>query len=89
MEEARGETFLWHELRDNFIKYFSFIPEDKKFVETVKQINEFIEPTKNKTLKHDRSTINCNKKQTKTTPQSTRLQMETENLKGESFRWKS
>ena len=26
MEEAQGETFQWHELRDNFVKDFSFIP---------------------------------------------------------------
>ena len=26
MEEARGETFLWHKLKENFIKDFNFIP---------------------------------------------------------------
>ena len=26
MEEAHGETFLWHELTDNFLKDFIFIP---------------------------------------------------------------
>ena len=50
MEEAQGETFLWHELRENFIKDFSFIPQDKKLVETAKQIKAFIGPTKNKNL---------------------------------------
>ena len=29
MEEARGETFLWNELKENFIKCFNFIPEEK------------------------------------------------------------
>ena len=53
MEEAQGETFLWHELRENFIKDFSFIPQDQNLVETAKQIKAFIEPTENKTLKHD------------------------------------
>ena len=47
MEEARGETFLWHELRENFIKDFSFIPQNEKLVETAKQIKAFIEPTGN------------------------------------------
>ena len=28
MEEARGETFLWHELRKNFIKDFNFISQN-------------------------------------------------------------
>ena len=50
MEEARGETFLWHELRENFIKDFSFIPQNKKLVETANQIKVFIEPTGNNTL---------------------------------------
>ena len=36
MEEARGETFLWHELRENFIKDFNFIPQDENLVETTK-----------------------------------------------------
>ena len=57
--------------------------------ETTKQIKAFIEPTENKTLNHDRATINCNNIQTKTTQQSTRLQMENENLEGKIFWWKS
>ena len=31
MEEARGETFIWQELKENFIKDFRFIPEDTKY----------------------------------------------------------
>ena len=91
MEEARGETFLWNEIRENFIKDFSFIPQNEKLVEIVKQIKEFIEPTGNDNLtqNYDRPTITCNNIQTKTTPQSKRLQMENENPKGKSFRWKS
>ena len=91
MKEAQGETFQWHELRENFIKDFSFIPQNKKLVKTAKQIKAFIEPTENNTLtqNHDRLTITCNNIQTKTIPQSTRLQMENENLEGKSFRWKS
>ena len=51
MEEARGETFLWHKLKENFIKDFKFIPQNKNLVETTKQIKEFIQPTENKPLK--------------------------------------
>ena len=29
MEEARGDTFLWNELGENFIKDFNFIPQTK------------------------------------------------------------
>ena len=36
MEESRGETFLWHELKENFIKYFNFVPQNKNLVETTK-----------------------------------------------------
>ena len=84
MEEARGETFLWHELRENFIKDFNFIPQNKNLVETAKQIKEFIQPTENKPLKDNRQTRNCNNIQTET-----RLQLENENTEGKSFRWKS
>ena len=52
MEEARGETFLWHELKDNFIKHFKFIPQDENLVETTKQNKAFIQLTENKTLKY-------------------------------------
>ena len=54
MEEARGETFLWHELRENFIKDFNFIPQDENLVETTRQITKFIQPTENKPLKYNR-----------------------------------
>ena len=66
MEEARGETFLWNELRENFIKDFSFILQDENLIETAKQIKEFVQLTENKTLKYDRLTIKCNNIQTGT-----------------------
>ena len=34
MEEAWGETFQWHKLRENFIKDFNFIPQNEKLVKT-------------------------------------------------------
>ena len=89
MEEARGETFLWYELKENFIKYFNFVPKNENLVETTKQIKSFIQPTKNKTLRDNRPIINCNNIQTETISQSTRLQLENEKSKGKSFRWKS
>ena len=48
MEEAIGETFLWHELRENLIKYFNFIPQNENLVEPAKQIKHFIQPTEKK-----------------------------------------
>ena len=80
MEEAQGETFQWNELRENFIKDFNFIPQNEKLVEFSKQIKAFIESIGNNTLtqNYDRLTITCNNIQTKTIPQSIRLQMENE-----------
>ena len=46
MEEARGETFVWNELKENFIKDFRFISEDDKIVKATNEINFFIQPTK-------------------------------------------
>ena len=68
MEEARGETLLWHELRENFIKDFNFTPQNENLVETAKQIKEFIQPTENKPLKDNRQTMKCNSIQTGTIP---------------------
>ena len=67
MEEAQGEIFLWHELRENFIKDFSFIPQNEKLVKTAKQIKAFIELTENNNLtqNHDRPTITYNNIQSK------------------------
>ena len=68
MEEARGETFLWHDFRENFINDFNFIPQNKNLVETAKQIKEFIQLIENKPLKDNRHTMNCRNIQTKTIP---------------------
>ena len=88
MEEAWGETFLWRELKENFIKDFNFEPQNENLVETAKQIKEFVQPIENKTLRDNRPTINCNNIQTGTILQSKILQMENENPEGKSFRWK-
>ena len=89
MEEARGETFLWHELRENFIKDFNFIPQNENLVETTKQIKDFIQPTENKPLQDHRQKRKCNKIQTQLKPQSGRFQLENEITEGKIFRWKS
>ena len=47
MEEARGEAFLWHEINENFIKDFQFIPQNEQLVETAHQIKQFLQPTEN------------------------------------------
>ena len=60
MEEDRGETFLWNELKENLIKDFNFEPQNENLVETAKQIKAFVQLTENKTLRDNRPIINCN-----------------------------
>ena len=73
MEESRGKTFLWDELKENFIIEFNFEPQNENLVETAKQNKAFVQPIENKTLRDNRPTINCNNIQTGTITQSTRL----------------
>ena len=47
MEEARGETFTWNELKENFLKDFKFSSHEKLLVEVSKQIKTFLQPTDN------------------------------------------
>ena len=62
MEEARGETFIWNELKENFTNNFKFIPEDDKLVEETEQIKTFIQSTVNhtSTQNHNRPKSSCN-----------------------------
>ena len=34
MEEARGETLFWHEIKQNLIKDFHFIPQNNQLAGT-------------------------------------------------------
>ena len=42
LEEARGDTFTWQPLRENFIKDFSFILDNEKLKPAAKQLVHFI-----------------------------------------------
>ena len=63
MEEARGETFIWQELKENFIKDFRFVLEDETLVEATEQIKTFIQLTvqHTSTQNHNRLKEYCNK----------------------------
>ena len=87
MEEARGETFFWHELRENFIKEFQFTPQNKKLAETAQQIKQFLQPTVHQPYQTHRQVKDCNTIQTTSRPQSTHLHLENEHTTGKSFRW--
>ena len=79
MEEAQGETFLWNEIRENFIKDFSFIPENTKLVEATKQIKTFIQPTTNKsTQNNNQPNAACHNIRSSKIPKSTRFRLENE-----------
>ena len=43
IEEERGYTFTWQTLRQNFIKDFSFIPDDQNLQPAARQIQQFLE----------------------------------------------
>ena len=89
MEEAKGETFFWNELKANFIKAFKFIPKYKQLVELAQQIKHFIQPTETHPYKDPRQVKNCNSLHIGSKVESTRLQLENEHTEGKSFRWKS
>ena len=50
MEESQGETFLWNEITENFIKDFKFIPKDDELVKATKPIKNFLTSTVNNSL---------------------------------------
>ena len=87
MEEARGEMFIWNELKENFTKDFKFIPEDDKLVEAMKQIETFIQLNvhHNSTQNNNRPKASCNNIQSNKIPKSTRLRLETEHTNGKRF----
>ena len=43
IEEARGDTFTWKTLKENFIKDFSFNPHEDQLKEATKHIKEFVQ----------------------------------------------
>ena len=90
MEEAKGETFIWNELKENFTKDFKFILEDDKLVEATKQISTFIQLIvhHNSTQNYNRPKASCNNVWSNKMPQSTRLQLENEHTHGKIFQWK-
>ena len=43
IEEVRGDKFTWKSLKQNFIKDFSFLLENKHLQPTTQQVHEFLE----------------------------------------------
>ena len=90
MEEARGETLLWNEITENFIKDFKFIPEYDQLVESTKKIKSFIKAniSSSSTGTHNRPNASCHNIRLTKIPQSTRLRLETYHTSGNFFQWK-
>ena len=54
IEEARGDTFTWKTLKQNFIKEFSFLLDDKNMQPAARQIQQFLEiNTSNKIVENN------------------------------------
>ena len=45
IEEAHGDTFTWKTLKQNFIKCFSFDPEEDQLKEAIEHIKGFVQNT--------------------------------------------
>ena len=92
MEESRGETFTWNELKEKFLKYFKFLSKDELLVEASKQIKEFLQLNTNNTspeTRHNRSNAMYHNIRSTKILHSTRLRLETKTTIGKSFQWKT
>lgn len=85
LEEARGETLDWNQVKYNFISDFQFQPTNKSMKEVVKEIKEFI--TKQKNTNRLESTCNTVSKISKEVCQPlTQLALDNDKIVGKSFR---
>ena len=87
-EEARGDTFTWKTLRENFIKYFSFIPDNEKLKPAAKQLQQFIGESSSKEVVGNIPTKECRHILIDEIQHSTRLQLETDYFPGKNFQLK-
>ena len=88
LEEARGDTFTWQTLRENFIKDFSFTPDDEKLKPVAEQIQQFIGAKSSNETVETNLTKECRHTSTDEIQHSTRLQLETDHFPSKSFKLK-
>ena len=88
LEEPRGDTFTWQTLRENFIKDFSFIPDNEKLKPVAKQLQQFIGENSSKEMVENNPTKECRHTSTDEIQHLTRLQLETDYFPGKSFQLK-
>ena len=88
IEEARGDTFTWETLRENFIKDFSFTHDDEKLKPIAKQIQQFIGVKSSNEMVENNPTKECRHTSTDEIQHSTILQLETDHFPRKSFQLK-
>ena len=86
--EARGDTLTWQTLRENFIKDFSFTPDDEKLKPVTKQIQQFIGEKSLNEIVENNLTKECRHTFVDEIQHSTRLQLETDHFPRKSFQLK-
>ena len=85
IEEARGDTFTWQTLKQNFIKYFSFLPADENMQPVARQIQQFLETNTSNEIVENNSTKECRNILVEELQHSTRLKLESDDFLGKSF----
>jgi hypothetical protein len=59
IEEARGHTFYWNEIKSSFLKNFEFRPEETLLQEVTREINFFLEkPSPDQIQKKGKAKVN-------------------------------
>ena len=89
IEEARGDTFTWQTLRENFIKDFSFTLDNEKLKHVAKQIQQFIGAKSSNETVESNLTKECQHTSIDEIHHLTRIQLETNQFLGKSFQLKN
>ena len=88
IEEARGDTFTWQTLKENFIKDFSFTPDDEKLKPVTKQIQQFIKTKSSNEMVGSNLTKECRHTSIDEIQHSNKLKLEIDHFPGKSFHLK-
>ena len=88
IEEARGDTFTWKTLKQNFIKYFLFLPDNENLQPTAKQIQQFLETNTSNKIVENKPTKECRQVSVEELQHSIRMQLESDHFPGKRFKLK-
>ena len=59
IKEPRGDTFSWQTLKQNFIKDFSFLPDNENIQPAARQIQQFLETNTSNKIVENKPTKEC------------------------------